>query len=237
MKILTTTILAATLSAGGASAAVLDFLAAATNNERAFHDGTTVTIDGLDVTLSAGLQSNYGADPAVTDDAYAYYDHGDAGLGVCRNVSDFTVSSTGKANRCDKVSGDPTSGAGDDNVTVSEYVTLAFDTLQNLSSFTFRNSNHNPITSTTETLLVGLNGGALTQYTFAALGGAFPSFFDVSEITLAYDNGASTANQFYLSSVTAEEDPNLNEVPLPAGLPLMLAGLAGLGVASRRRKG
>lgn len=227
MKLLAIAAVIAAMSAGSASAATLDFLAAATNNERGFQDGSVVTLDGLNVTLSAGLQSNYGADPAVTDDAYAYYDHGNAGLGVCKNVTNFT--SGGTANRC-------ASGAGDDNVTVTEYVTLAFDAAQKLSSFAFRNANHHVINSTTQTLLVGINDGPLAQYTFAALSSVFPTFFDVDSITLAYDDGESSANQFYLSSVTAEVDPEINEVPLPAGLPLMLAGLGAFGVASRRRK-
>ncbi len=227
-SILTAAALSAAFFASGANAAVLDFLGAATNNERGFADGSVVTLDGLNVTLSAGLQVNYGAVPSVSDDAYAYYDHGNAGLGVCKTVTDFT--SGGTSNRC-------ASGSGDDNVTVTEYVTLAFDTLQNLGSFAFRNGSHNPITSATETLLVGINGGALTQYTFATLAAAFPTFSKVSSISLAYDDGQATANQFYLSSVTATEDPDIvGEVPLPAGLPLLLAGMGAFGFAARRKQ-
>ena len=45
------------------------------------------------------------------------------------------------------------------------------------------------------------------------------------------------ADQFYLASavISDEDDGTLGTVPLPAGLPLLLAGLGALGIAARAR--
>lgn len=205
-----------------AQAATLDFITAANNNERGFTDGSVVTLDGVNVTLSANGSN------------FAYYDHGNAGLGVCANVTDF--NSGGTANRC-------ASGADDDNVTVSEAVTIAFDTAMNLTGLVFQQEGHVPFSDSmaelSKTLLFGINGAtSLTRYTFNQLQGL--SFNNVLSATFAFDddtfdpvnanNLSRNAQQFYLASATVAP------VPVPAALPLLLAGLGGLGLMARRKR-
>lgn len=205
-----------------AQAATLDFISEANNNERGVTDGTVINMDGVNVTFSAN--SSY----------FAYFDHDNAGLGVCKNVTDFTIGGT--SNRC-------ASGASDDNVTISEAVTIAFDTAMTLSSIVFQQEGHKPFSATTaalgKTLLFGINGATtLDRYTFGNL--QTLSFDDVRSATFAFDdatfdpvngnNLTRNAEQFYLASAT------VSPVPVPAAFPLLLAGLGGLGLMARRKR-
>jgi len=192
---------AAAVSLGAATAApaaTLDFMAEANGNERGVTDGTVLTLDGLDVTF--------------TSSDFAYFDSGDAGLGVCKVLT----------------ASDQCNPSSDDNVTEGESVTIAFDAAQDLSGFAFRDANHHPLAST-ETLRFGVNGGALSQVTFADMGGL--TFKNVLSATFAYDDGGGDANQFYVQGVTATA-----AVPLPATLPMIAAGLGALGLVGRRRR-
>lgn len=156
---------------------------------------------------------------------YVYFDSSSsgkqAGLGICQNLS---------GTQCNPPS--------DDNVTVSEKVKLSFlddsekPLLQKLSGLVFRDAEHN-ILSSLETLLFGYNGGALFRYTFADL--INKTFDGVYSVTFAYDNTGANRNEFYISSATSEAPTGgpLAPVPLPAGLPLMLAGLGLFGLGAR----
>ncbi|MFV0383597.1 VPLPA-CTERM sorting domain-containing protein [Paracoccus sp. (in: a-proteobacteria)] len=182
--------------AASSSAATLDFMAEANSYERGVTNGTTITFDGLDVTF--------------TSSHFAYFDKGNAGLGVCMNMT--------ATNQCNP--------ANDDNLTVGETVTLSFDTAQNLSGLMFRAEGHIPL-SDNRTLMFATNGGALTEYTFAALSGA--SFMDVSSATFGF--GGSKPDQYYVQQITATPT-----VPLPATAPLALAGMGALAMMRRRRR-
>lgn len=216
---LITAAIAATVGATAANAATLDFTAEANGNERGLMDGTVITMDGVDVTFS----SNF----------FAYLDSGNAGLGVCQSVTDF--SNGGSVNRC-------ASGAGDDNITAGEVVTIGFNFAMTLSDLLFVEEGHQPFGSTAgsndQTLLFGVNGGALSRYTFGEL--AMATFEDVTNASFAFDDGSFTvgddrglarnAEQFYVGAATVAP------VPVPAALGLMVAALGGLAGLRRSRK-
>lgn len=218
----------AVLMASGANAANLDFLDFANNNEHGVANGTVINFDGVDVTFDAGISST-GAE------AFSYFDHGGAGLGVCKSPRDGVTFGGGLTGQG---TGNDCFNAGDDNVTSDEYVTISFDGIFTLSELSFTGEGHsfsNPVFLQDEdpgradaTLLFGINGGDLEQFTFADL--ATLSFDDVFSATFAFDDEYETADQFYLASAV------LAPIPLPAGLPMLLAGLGGFGFLARRRK-
>jgi hypothetical protein len=216
-----TSALAATLLASGASAATLNFMAEANGNERGVSDGyvlNSVNTDFTNVTLSANGSN------------YAYFDSGNAGLGVCS-----VLTTTFQCNP-----------ANDDNVTVTEAVTIAFDAAMTLSGLLFRAEGHVPLASATQTLLFGTNGGTLARYTFSELIGL--TFSNVLSATFAFDdapfsagadarNIAQNAEQFYLQSATVVPGGGiLPPVPVPATAPLLLGALGLFGVGMRRLK-
>ncbi len=201
-------ILASTMSMTAASAATLDFVAEANNNgERGIANGVPVTIDGVEVTFNAGPGVAY-LDASSVAEVNA---GGGAGLGVC---------STGLTSK------DQCVVSSDDNVTMGEAVTLTFDTAQTLSNLLFNAEGHIALISDTLTLLFGINGGATSSYTFADL--MTQTFDDVLTVTFAY--GGDNPDQYYVSAITVAP------VPLPATLPLLLAGLTFLGFRAKRRR-
>lgn len=188
-------------AATAAPAATLDFLAEGNRDERGVADGTVLTFDGVDVTF--------------TSSHFAYFDGGDAGLGVCQVLGGWH-----RTDQCVPPS--------DDNVTTGEAVTLGFDAAQTLSEFRFRDASHNPLASE-ETLLFGVNGGPLAQYTFGGLNALV--FSGVQSATFAYDDSGNNSAQFYVESASA-----VAAVPLPATAPLIAAALGAFGLVGRRRR-
>ncbi len=201
-------LVAAIFAAFGASAqaATLDFIGDANASERGVASGFTYNnafTDGVTLTL----ESNYNP----------YFDDSNAGLGVCKVLN-------GSA-QCN-----PTN---DDNVTVGESLTVKLDGTYKLSNLLFTGEGHSvaagivPL-ATTETLLFGTNGGALAQWTFAALSSA--TFNKVKSFSFHFDDGNATAEQFYLANAV------VSPVPVPASLPLLLAGFGGLAALRRKRR-
>ena len=208
MKSLVLSALASVLAVGGAQAAVVDFVAEAAGNERGVADGTTINFDGLDVTFTSLSEGAF----------FAYFDDlssgRPAGLGVCE------VLSAGPGSEC--------ATPGDDNIRSGEAVTLTFGDTVQIANLSFTDADHFDLNSNdVNTLLIAINDpDDFVRYTFAEAVALVLS--DVDLIRFAFDD-SGTGLQFYVNSFTAE-------VPLPAAAPLMMAGLAGLGFWTRRRR-
>lgn len=210
MKYLLAALTAGLLAAPvGASATYLDFVAEAAGNERGVADGTTINFGGLDVTFSSLSAGSF----------YAYFDDLDqgkpAGLGVCETL----VSGPGSA--C--------ADTGDDNIRAGDAVTLTFGETVTVSNFSFTDADHNDLNmNDTNTLLIAINDpNAFMSYTFAEAVALVIAGVDL--IRFGFDvNGNGV--QYYVNGFEA------SAVPLPAALPLMLAGLGGLGFAARKKR-
>ena len=209
MKYLLAALTAGLLAAPvGASATYLDFVAEAAGNERGVADGTTINFGGLDVTFSSLSAGSF----------YAYFDDLDqgkpAGLGVCETL----VSGPGSA--C--------ADTGDDNIRAGDAVTLTFGETVTVSNFSFTDADHNDLNmNDTNTLLIAINDpNAFMVYTFADAVALVVAGVDL--IRFGFD--ANDGVQYYVNGFEA------SAVPLPAALPLMLAGLGGLGFAARKKR-
>jgi hypothetical protein len=213
MKRLLLAVAAAFAMTAGADAAVLDFANEAdTNGERGLLPSApgvpNLTLDGVAMRITA----------PTPPDTFAYLDATSgglpAGLGACKELD--------AALQCVPSS--------DDNVTIDESVLIeftggAFD----IRTLSFRGEFHVLLDdNNVNTLLISLNGAAAVEYTFAgavaaAIGGAF-----LGATSIAFAFGGSNPDQFYINAIS--------DVPLPAALPLLLAGIAGLGFAAGRKK-
>ena len=137
-----------------------------------------------------------------------------AGLGVCGETN-------GNA-QCDPSS--------DDNVTLGETITISLIGGQSFDFQVteFRNGGHNDISQSLSTLLVGINGGGLSETDFITE--INTTYVDITSITYAY--GGTSADQFYISAVDLTPDTEVSE---PGAVALFGLGLAGLGYVRRRR--
>jgi hypothetical protein len=146
------------------------------------------------------------------------------GLGACD--PDDGVGSVCTPNSEDSVSGED-----------SEFIELGFlndagERIFTLHAISFMEGSDHLFSLDNSDALVGVSvdGGAVVNMTFAAVvaaaaAGAYAMAETLRFVGIPVADGGS---EFYILSIT--------EIPIPAALPLLLSGLAGLGFAMYRRK-
>lgn len=196
---------------------VVDFAGYAAGNEHGVTSGTSVEINGVSMTFSAGDFYDDGIYNPYFDDVSGGLP---AGLGVCRVLT--------AADQCRDAGDDSTDGDGG----ISEYIAIVFDDGPfSVWELGFRDGQHNDITTND----VGVVEWAILDGLGGVVTSGFATFADVVAMAAAGDFAniagigfAYVDTEFYIEYIS--------DVPIPAALPLLLSGLAGLGFASRRKK-
>lgn len=180
--------------------------------------GLTVTAHGFNSTVGVG---------SFTSGPYAYFDRGNAGIGVCQVLN----------------SGKQCAPSNDDNVTSGEILSLSFDKSMVISDLFFRDDGHIPNFPTGKNIDVAIGATAFESLDLESgatgLGAgllnddlANPIFQLAAGETI---NFKFTNQQFYLSGLAIDVVEN-DVVSTPATLPLFISALAGVAFFSRRRK-
>lgn len=168
-----------------------------------------------------------------------FMDKGNAGLGVCSTGFDesVTVGSYIGQSQCStqykSSGGQLTHQPSDDNLVQPEILKLSFGNLQvKIDDLHVRNGTH------------GFSSGHILIST----DGSFDTTNDLFSITAANEGfvnltGLGASNMFWFSSTGNGGAPEIyldamtvSSVPVPAALPLLLAGIGGLGLMGRRRR-
>ena len=201
---------AGTLSMAAHASTIIDFAAYASGNEGGITSGTSLNINGLNLTF----ESNY--NPYFDDVSSGK----PAGLGVCRDLS--------KTLQCVDSGDDSTDG----DFGVNEYIAILFDDGPfNVLQLSFRDGQHNSLNNDATGLItwgvfdaigVRINFGTAT---FVELIGMATAGFFANVHGIGFE---FVDTEFYVE--------NVSDVPVPAALPLLFSGLAGLAFASRRKK-
>ena len=194
--------------------------------------GGTSTKSGITLGASAYLDSDLdgSADPTSTA-ITPFMDAGNAGLGVCKTGFNASVSNGfGGESRCStQYSGGGTKNTADDNLVFPEILKLAFSGVPGVAidDLYVRDKDHGFTAGTIRISTDGINFG---NYSIAA---------GTGKVTLT---GLGAASMFWFTSTT-DARPQIyldtltfSSVPVPAALPLLLAGLGGLGFMARRKR-
>jgi hypothetical protein len=192
------------------------------------------TINGISLGASAYLDAdNNGVADATTKTITTFMDAGNAGLGVCKTGFDVTARpGYGGESRCStQYSGSP-KNTGDDNLVYPEVLKLTFDTTVSLLDLVVRNGSHNLVSGN---ILISLDGTfdmVADRFSLNGSGEADLSALGASKMFwfTSYNEGNVARPEIYLDTLT------VSTVPVPAALPLLLAGLGGFGWIGRRRK-
>ncbi len=210
---------AAMLSAGSVGAMTLDFIKHIdlVSGEKAM-EGTAFSSIHVPIATTARGYSGSASDDDLGVSPYAYFDKGQAGIGVCKLL----------------VAGDQCSPSSDDNVTEGEVLGLSWGTSVLLNSLSFRGELHpsDPPFLPTHKFDYSIDGG-VTWFTNFLLNAKTQGAVDFGgllldanqEILLAFNN-----EQFYVSAA------EITAVPIPAAAWLLGSGLFGLFALGRRRR-
>lgn len=167
---------------------------------------SSYTTGGLTITFTAMKGAN---------NASAYLDFGNAGLGVCGQT--LAPSSNPSVNECNPSS--------DDNITVGEFVTLKFSKDVTITNTSYNNNHDGGLGAGNKILVNGVAKGTVLNSSLGVVNDSYVLGAGTG-ITYGYCN-----QQYYLSSITVEA------VPEPTTLGLFGLGLAMVGFAIYRRKG
>lgn len=176
------------------------------------------------------------ADLSYATDPQAYFDRGGAGIGVCKS------SAAPAAGQCSPASDDNVTGPSAPGGGAVETLSLSF--VKGLTGgflvtdIFVKNEGHIFTGMAGKLINVSLDGLAWASYAIDAAGklldGIPAASFALASgqfIHLQFNN-----QQFYVSSLDISRDPGRIDIPLPAALPLLLGGLAGLGLLGRIRR-
>ncbi len=202
---------ACTLSMAAHASTIVDFAAYAAGNEGGVASGTSLNINGVNLTFESNFNPYFddvsGGKPA--------------GLGVCRELN--------AKSQCVDAGDD----SADGDFGVNEYIAVIFDDGPfNVFQLSFRDGRHN---------LLNFNDIGLVKWgIFDAIGDLLntgvTTFADILSMAAAGDfaHVDGIGFQFVDTEFYVE---NISDVPVPAALPLLFSGLAGLAFATRRKKG
>jgi len=223
-KLLTAAAVAVGLAFAPAQAAVLDFANEAdTNGERGLTNGSSLTLDGVTVTLGTTLSHGGIAGLLPAAGGNPYLDAGNAGLGVCQMLDGN--------DQCDPGSDDSIQAVN--NGANAEGIVISFNQPTTITDLLFVDGRHDPINAMNDGMVGFANGDNFSDFqgifAFSDLVNLAQSgdvmFQDVTTLIFIFVDKA-----FYVSSVT------VSDVPIPGAIPLLISGLAGLGFASREKK-
>ena len=162
------------------------------------------------------------------DDQFVYFDNGNAGIGVCRDLNGAIADGT--TNLC--------SPSSDDGMTSPhEWLTFTATTSPMKIDSIWINSNHDATSILASVWEInGVTYDLTSGYSMINDGGLRDGDVKIELGGFWLGTGSSfqvigtVAPDSYISALA------ISSVPIPAALPLLAAGLAGLGLAGRRKK-
>ena len=199
---------AALMASSPAISATVDFTNGTNGANGFFEDPTFAVGNGVTVTVSAGT---YLADTIVDTDVDGFLDlvvsKTNAGLGVALDLLPVFPDLNGPL----------------------DLLTFAFSSAVSLNSLTFGNVDAN------DDFDIFFDG--VLAANDVGISGANPALFGGVELT-EFSVGADQVSLFFGSDdfTVAGFDVSIAAVPLPAGLPLLLAGLGGMIAVRRKRR-